>query len=164
MTLFLVPFVLIGIVLVFSVFHTALGLRNARPVLRANHGTLALGDRLELDWHLTGRVSNLRRLALTLEGQEVATDQKGTDTHTVSETFVSLPLFDLTESHAMSRGHTAITIPKDTMHSFEGGHNAIRWSLHLVGEIDRWPDLDERFPLVFLPLPERRFFKSEDSA
>lgn len=164
LTLFLVPFVLVGIVLFFALFHVALGLTNARPVLHANRDALALGDTLEIEWHLVGRIATLARLTLTLEGRESATYQRGTDSHTVTETFASIPLADVADPHRMARGRAAVAIPGDTMHSFDGGRNEIDWSLHLVGSIEGWPDIDERFPLVLLPLPAHRFEKPEEEA
>jgi len=51
----------------------------------------------------------------------------------------------------MRAGHRQIQIPADFMHSFDAPHNKILWSLHLKGEIPRWPDLDEEYPLEILP-------------
>jgi hypothetical protein len=39
------------------------------------------------------------------------------------------------------------------MHSFSATHNQIVWTLEVKGEIQRWPDVDDAFPITILPLP-----------
>jgi hypothetical protein len=38
------------------------------------------------------------------------------------------------------------------MHSFEAGHNKIIWSLRVHGDIYRWPDVKDEYPIVVLPM------------
>ena len=37
------------------------------------------------------------------------------------------------------------------MHTFAAPHNKVVWCLKVRGEIPRWPDVDEEFPLEVLP-------------
>jgi len=39
------------------------------------------------------------------------------------------------------------------MHSFESPHNKITWFVKVTGDIPRWPDIDEAFPIRIRPLP-----------
>jgi hypothetical protein len=52
----------------------------------------------------------------------------------------------------MRQGRTETTVPADSMHSFQGDHNRIVWSLVLQGDIPRWPDVKERFEIVVTPM------------
>ena len=55
LTLFLVPFVLVGLVVIGAVGYLALALANPRPRLTIEKATARLGDELRLDWRFTGR-------------------------------------------------------------------------------------------------------------
>ena len=38
------------------------------------------------------------------------------------------------------------------MHSFGADNNKVVWELKVSGEIARWPDVDESFPITIRPL------------
>lgn len=160
-TLFLVPFVLVGIALCLGVVHGVLALRNPRPRLVMSNATLGPGQRSELRWEFTGAAQRLANLRVTLKGVEHATYQVGTDTRTASEDFHEQVLADLPAPLCQGGGHATLAIPATAMHSFESRHNKIVWQLELVGEIARWPDVKETYPLVVLPRPAGDA-KSED--
>jgi hypothetical protein len=151
--LFLVPFVLVGIALVFGIFHSILALGNARPKLIISSRTPLLGEQLELQWGFTGRADRLDRVRIALKGKEQATYRVGTDTRTATEGFFEHVLVDVPAPACFAGGHARLTIPDGSMHSFESGHNKILWELELKGEISRWPDVSETYPLVVLPKP-----------
>ena len=49
-------------------------------------------------------------------------------------------------------GAAELTIPSETMHSFEGDANKIIWEIKVEGEIARWPDVGENFPITIRPI------------
>ena len=152
LTVFLVPFVLVGLALIVFVGHFALALANPRPRLTVDSAAPCLGDRLGIDWQFSGRVSRIRQLRIVLEGREEATYRRGTDTHTDREVFASHVLVDTANDWEISRGSASLVIPDDTMHSFEAPANKIVWELKIAGEIARWPDVDESFPVTVHPI------------
>ena len=152
LTVFLVPFVLIGLASIAFVGHFALALANPRPRLTVDSAAPSLGDRLGIDWQFSGRASRIRRLRIVLEGREEATYQRGTDTHTDREVFATHVLVDTANDWEISRGSASLVIPDDTMHSFEAAANKIVWELKVAGEIARWPDVDESFPVTIHPI------------
>lgn len=153
--LFLVPFVLVGAGLCVAIVYTALALRNPRPTLVASASTTRPGERIDLHWELGGAVRRLSRLRILLKGTEQATYQVGTNTRTATETFLEQTLVDLPAPTCRLPGGAALVVPAGAMHSFESNHNKILWQLELVGEIARWPDVKETYPLVVLPqVPE----------
>jgi hypothetical protein len=91
-------------------------------------------------------------LTITLEGQEEATYRRGTDTHTDTEVFASLPLVETRNDWEIPRGSAEVVIPDDTMHSLEADNNKIVWLLKIAGDIPRWPDVDESLPLTVRPM------------
>jgi hypothetical protein len=151
LTLFLMPFLLIGIALPFAVVHSLMVLRNARPRLVAGTRTPRLGERLELRWSLEGRTRALRRVQIRLVGCEKATYQVGTRSHTQEETFFDRAFVDLPAPSCTLGGQASIEIPSAAIHSLKAPHNEVVWELRFEGEIERWPDVKETYSLVVLP-------------
>jgi hypothetical protein len=149
--LFLVPFVLVGVALFGGIFHALLALANPRPKLIVSSRTPRLGEALELQWRFTGRTDRLDRVRIALKGKEQATYRVGTDTRTATEDFFDRVLVDAPAPACSAGGHARVTVPEGSMHSFQSGHNKILWELELRGEIRRWPDVSETYPLVVLP-------------
>ncbi len=152
LSIFMVPFVLVGLASFVFVGHFLLALANPRPRLRLTEGLPCLGDTVPIDWNFTGRASRLHNLKIILEGREEATYQRGTDTHTDREVFATLTLVDTANDWEIPRGSTGLSVPEDTMHSFSGANNKIVWEIKVVGEISRWPDIDQTFPITIQPL------------
>jgi hypothetical protein len=156
LTVFIIPFVLVGLGLIVGVVYSILAAFNPRPRLSMTPASPRLGSRISVTWRFTGRPSRISRLTITLEGYESATYRRGTDTHTDREVFASIDLADTTAEWEIAQGNAAGAIPEDTMHSFSSSNNAITWSLHLHGDIARWPDVDESFEIDVRPLPRER--------
>jgi hypothetical protein len=151
LTIFLVPFVLVGLALIFGIFYTLLAAFNPRPSLMLSASTVPLGGSATLSWTFTGRVSRMTGLKVFLEGIEEARYRRGTRTHTDRETFAKIPVFESPGGVAHS-GSAEVRVPADTMHSFSGGNNRIIWTLKLSGEIPKWPDVTESVEIEVTPV------------
>jgi hypothetical protein len=142
---------LCGLGLIWAVFHQFLALFNPTVRLTASGQAIRLGSPLRLEWMVEGRAAKLHRLRITLEGREEATYRRGTDTHTDRNIFSRFVLLDTDEQARIATGDETFTVPANTMHSFEGRNNKVLWRLHVAGEIPRWPDLDDEYPMTILP-------------
>lgn len=151
LTLFLIPFVLIGLALIGSIVYFLLAAFNPRPVLTVSEGAPRLGERLEVGWRLEGAVRRLRRLEITLEAREEATYRRGTDTHTDRRVFARGRIASTEHSVEMRQGSGSIELPADLVASFDGGSNKVVWCLRVAGDVPRWPDVADEFPLVVRP-------------
>ena len=151
LTIFIIPFLAIGLGLIGWVFYNLLSLVNPRPMLTVSSSATPLGCVLDLAWDMTGRTQRIRDLRVTFEGEEQATYTRGTDTVTDNHTFAEILLFDTDRPLAMSHGSASVTVPANTMHSLEAPNNDIVWSIRFHGDVPRWPDVDERFGIVLLP-------------
>ena len=151
MMIFLIPFVGIGLVLFFLVFRYLLGLFNPRPTLTLKSCDISLGDPVHVSWKYTGQTSSIRQMKLVLHGKEQAEYRRGTSTYHDEETFVEISLVDTTDPFTIMSGEAETSIPTDSMHSFEGGHNKIVWSLKITGDIAFWTDVQEEFTIVVSP-------------
>ena len=151
LSLFLLPFVLIGLALLVGIPYQILALANPRPKLTLSRAAVPLGDSAQLQWRFRGSAGRLRSLRIYLEGSEQARYRRGTDTHTDTEVFATIDVVDRREGMPLASGSASIEIPEDTMHSFEGGNNKIVWTLKLHGDIPFWPDVISEFPFVVQP-------------
>lgn len=153
LTVFMIPFVLVGLLLIVGIPYQFLALFNPRPRLRLAQGRLTLGGSTEISWSFSGRAGRIRRLRLILEGTEEARYRRGTNTHTARETFATLVVVDVDQASLVRTGTAELAVPADTMHSFDGGNNQISWKLKIQGTIRLWPDVLEEFPVVVRPAP-----------
>lgn len=151
LTIFMTPFVLVGLGAIGAVGYCFLQLFSPRPLLTVSSQAVPLGGTLDVQWTMLGRIDTVRRMTLHLEGREEATYTRGTDTVTDKEVFARIEVADLADRYEILSGQAQVTVPPDTMHSFEAEHNKIVWALHLHADIPKWPDVDEEFPLAVLP-------------
>jgi hypothetical protein len=151
LALFLVPFVLIGLLLLTAVPYQFLALFNPRPRVTVSRSSLPLGEAAQLSWSFAGSPRRIRRLTLTVEGREEATYRQGTNTRTAKETFYSATLLETENRMEIPGGTVQLVLPEDTMHSFTASHNKIVWTLKLAGDIRLWPDVGEELQLDVAP-------------
>jgi hypothetical protein len=150
-TLFLIPFVLVGLFVIGLAVQQALAMSNPLPRVTVSSSSVALGDEIEVSWSIDGRLEKLRRFAIDLEGREEATYRRGTTTSTDREVFAALAVVEQISPAIQGAGSARVTIPRDSMHSFEAPNNKITWVLRARGEIPSWPDSDEEFQLTVAP-------------
>ena len=153
-TLFLIPFVLVGLGLIAAFFYYLLASFNPKPVMTISDATIPLGTTVDLEWHFVGSTNSIRHLKIELVGEESATYRRGTDTHTDTEEFHREFIFETYESFEMSNGKAEVSLPHDSIHSFDGGNNEIVWKIEVKGDIPMWPDIQQAYPIFVLPHQE----------
>jgi hypothetical protein len=110
-----------------------------------------LGGLLDLRWDLHGAVGRIRRLSIALEGREKTKRGSGKNSTREENLFARLPIFETQDSAQIRMGSARLTIPTDTMHTFDGGDNQIEWKLKVSGEIARFPDMEDEFAITVSP-------------
>lgn len=150
-SLFLTPFVLVGLGLVGAVGYCLLACFNPRPRLELVGPALEVGGSTRLHWRLGSRSTQITVLSVTLEGREEATYTQGTDTKTDTAVFHQAAVLTVRTPWEVAEGEAIVTIPGDTMHSFAAEHNKVRWILVVHGEIPRWPDVKEEMEVAVAP-------------
>jgi hypothetical protein len=151
LTVFLIPFVLIGLALLASVPYQILALFNPRPLLTLERGEIVPGEALQLSWRFRGLAGRIRKLEISLEGREEATYRRGTSSTTDKQIFAKIALVEATQPLEIAAGTTRVALPAGTMHTFVASHNKVLWTLKVAGQIARWPDVGEEFELVVRP-------------
>jgi hypothetical protein len=152
LVLFAAIFGVVGIGVFIGLVHSLLALFNARPKITVSSNVIPLGDTINLKWQMIGNARKISRLAVKLEGQEAATYTRGTDTVTDTSTFRSIEIMSSDDYRDLLSGNREVTIPENTMHSFAASNNKITWAIKVTGEIPRWPDIDESFEIIVLPV------------
>jgi hypothetical protein len=151
-TLFLIPFVVIGLVVIGVMIHTLLATFNPRARVTLSNGAPRLGETVKLSWEMIGSAHRIQRLRVRIEAREQATYRRGTRTYTDRHVFYVQSPVDTTRPIDVVRGQATIQIPRDTMHSWSTSSNSIVWELIVHGEIARWPDVKETYTLDVRPL------------
>jgi hypothetical protein len=151
LTVFLIPFVLVGVGLVFGAIRQFLVLFNPRPRLALTPGALVLGESAYLQWSFAGRVGRVRRFVVVLEGREEAQYRRGTDTHTDRQVFATVPVVDIDQPFAIASGSTGFAVPADTVPTFKAEHNKVLWTLKVSCEIPGWPDSEDDYEVLVRP-------------
>jgi len=101
-----------------------------------------------------GRIS-LTGLKMLLVCEEESTYSQGTDIRTETKIVYETPVFER-ESISIEPGipfemREALRIPLDAMHSFQSGHNSLRWKLVVAGTPSARPQFVRNFPVVVYP-------------
>ena len=161
---FLTPFVLIGLGALAMVGYLALAMFNPQPILAVSATSVPLGESITLRWSFTGRFDRIERLRIGLIGREEATYTRGTRTTTDREIFFRRYAIDITRTVEIQRGEATIPVPADTMHTFDAARNKVIWHIVLHGEIGRWPDVKEEYPIQVLPLRQTIETRQEEAA
>ena len=151
LTIFMIPFVLVGLGLLIAFFYQLLALANPRPVITLRPGSVRLGEPAEIRWELRGNASRLSSFKLSLWGVESATYRRGTNTHTSQETFFADDIVSTSRLLEMRSGTATLTIPGDLMYSFDAGNNEIKYELRIEGDVPFWPDIGDRYEIAVLP-------------
>ena len=157
LTIFIIPFVLIGLFLVFSLPHTFLGIFSPRFDFDLRDPDLKPGLATKFRWKQSGGSGRLTEMTLTLVGQEQATYRRGTDRTTAHSTFYQKELFRTTHLPEMISNECDLIFPAEALPSFEGQHNKILWFLKIHGAVHRRPDVKEEIPLILQPLEPTDF-------
>jgi hypothetical protein len=155
-TLFLTPFVAAGVFLIAKAGQQMFMMVNPRAQVTLTPGTLVAGETATVAWTLTGKVERISALTVTLEGREQATYVRGTDRRTDTAVFARIPVGPAREMGRARQGMGRVEVPAGVMHSFVSSNNRIEWVVRVHGQIDRWPDLDEEYPVTVLPRSELR--------
>lgn len=151
LTIFIIPFVLIGLVVIAALPHSLLALFSPYFSFELSPPELVPGTRVTAKWRQSGGSGAMSAMSLTLVGEEIATYQQGTDTRTATSTFHRQIVKESTRRDEIMAGQAEFVIPTNAVPSFQSAHNQIRWFLiHHVAVAQR-PDVRDEVPLTIHP-------------
>lgn len=105
-----------------------------------------------------GRI-RFQRLTISLSASEETTYHQGTDVRTESCETLRLPVSIVgdppqelvAEPEKPLELDCTVSLPFDTMHSFQTEHSAIVWHILVEGDCPKWPGFCRKFPVVVYP-------------
>ncbi|HEY4761999.1 MAG TPA: DUF3592 domain-containing protein [Thermoguttaceae bacterium] len=159
LTIFLIPFVLVGVFLIFFFFRQLLLTAGIGPtLLEISDHPLYPGMEYKIFLSQSGRLT-MNILSLSLVCHEEATYQQGTNTRTETKEVFRQELYRR-DNFEIPPGipfetDCQVTVPADAMHSFKSTHNKIDWKLVVEGNIAGWPDFKRAFSVIVYPALER---------
>lgn len=156
LSLFMIPFVLIGLGLTLAACHQFLALFNPYPVARIRPGRIALGTSADLQWEFKGVPSRIRELKIVLTATEQIRNASDENKRNRNVSMSSKPVFErellcLTDSQQIASGQIRLSIPPSAMHSFDSGNCRLIWAVSFRGDIRIWPNLKDDLMIVVIP-------------
>jgi hypothetical protein len=156
LTLFAIPFILIGLGAVAVFFRQLLLTTGIGPTLvEVSNHPLEPGGQCRVFLSQSGRLT-INALRVSLVCEEAATYRQGTNTRTETQEVYRRELFRR-EGFAIESGlpfetEIELSVPEGAMHSFKANHNEITWSLAVEADVAKWPNYRRSFPLVVRPI------------
>ena len=150
-TLFMIPFVIVGLGAAVIFLYTFLQAFNPRVIVTLLPDNVRLGADLKVRWRLSGSPRRLRSLTMKLKASESATYRRGTRTVTDDMVFFQRELVRTTQPLEMATGSAELMIPEDLMFSFDSGNNRILWEIAIEGDVPNWPDINDSYRIEMLP-------------
>lgn len=130
--------------------HTRIG----PTCVEISHHPLHPGEEYAIFLSQHGRVL-LQGLRMSLVCEEEATYQQGTDIRTESQAVHEQLIFSRStvriDPAAPFQLQASLRVPSNAMHSFQSGHNAVRWKLVVKAEPENWPMFVRSFPVLVHP-------------
>ena len=144
--LFLIPFLLIGLLMLGATLQAFSRLFAPAAQVRLDPSLLRLGARVPFSWRLVGR--GVRKLTIRLIAREEATYQQGTSTTTDRSDVHRTVVFESTDILSLADGRSEIALPAEAAApAFSAKNNKLIWELAFDGEIPWRADVDDRFVL-----------------
>ena len=155
LTLFIIPFVLVGIALIVFFIRQMLVATGIGPTLvEISEHPLSPGEQYGLFVSQSGRLT-VNSLSVLLVCEEEATYRQGTNTRTETREVRRQAVFRR-EGFEVHRGlpfevQCELNVPAGVMHSFKADHNEINWKVVVEGDVAGWPDYKHSFPVIIRP-------------
>ena len=155
LTLFVVPFAVVGIFLIAVFSRQLLATTGIGPTqVELSSHPLQPGGSCELFLSQSGRLQ-VDSIEVLLVCEEEATYRQGTNTRTETRQVQRHQIFRH-EGFEVHRGQPFETecelqVPAGAMHSFKASHNRITWKVVVNGDIVGWPRYTRSFPVIVRP-------------
>ncbi len=154
LTLFVVPFLLIGVGAIVYFLRRLLVAAGIGPTrLEISEHPLQPGGQYRLFFSQSGRL-RIKALRVSLACEEAATYRQGTNARTETRQVYRQELFrreDFEISGQPFESDIELSLPAGAMHSFAADHNEINWTLVVEGEAAGWPNYRRAFPVIVRP-------------
>jgi hypothetical protein len=155
LTLFVVPFALVGVGLILFFVRRFLATTGIGPTLvEISDQPLYPGQRYRVFLQQFGRLK-INRLEVLLVCEEETAFRHGTDTRMESRLVAQQSLM-LCQSAEVRHGvpfetDCDLEVPRGAMHSFKSQHNEVNWKVQVRLDVAGWPVYERSFPVIVYP-------------
>lgn len=155
LTIFLVPFALLGLLMIGYLVRAAINTLGVGPThVEISKHPWRAGGEYEVWFSQSGKLT-LQHLIVELVCEESVTYCQGTDTRTERCVVHRQTLFDrrdfMISETAPLEEQVVCRIPATAMHSFEAPNNEIQWKIMVRAEIVAWPNFERSFSIIVQP-------------
>jgi hypothetical protein len=155
LTLFVVPFALVGLGLILFFVRKFLAAAGIGPTLvEISDQPLYPSQRYQVFLQQSGRLK-INRLEVLLVCEEETTFRHGTDTRMESRIVAQQSLM-LCRNAEVRHGvpfetDGELEVPRGAMHSFKSQHNEVNWKVQVHLGVAGWPAYERSFPVIVYP-------------
>lgn len=155
LTIFLVPFALIGLLMIGLLFRAALVTLGVGPThVEISKHPWRAGGEYEIWFSQSGKLT-LQHFIVELVCEESVTYRQGTDTRTERcivhrQTLFERHDFVIPEGEPLAE-QVLCRIPPTAMHSFEATSNEIHWKIVVRADIVAWPNFERSYSVIVQP-------------
>jgi hypothetical protein len=145
--LFLLPFVLIGLLIGAGVPYQFLALANPRPRLRLSYVPLRTGEPAQVEWSFRGSAKRIRSLTISLQALRTVVTTEGSTVRSETEPVTSIEVTTRRRGHGLEFGAASFEVPTKLPDGSPANDDAVSWKLKLHGDIAYWPDVSDEYDL-----------------
>jgi hypothetical protein len=134
----------VSLLLIFKLIHTLFGIGNPTPSITIEPAELKYGASAMLSWNWQGRAGRVRKLKITLTGEQILYYKEGKKLRTEENKFFEMPLVETEFPREIVSGQAAFVMPDGDVP--ETGD--IVWSIKIYGQVKFWSDIGEEIEIM----------------
>ena len=145
-TLFMIPFVLVGLALILHVFYRILALFSASASVSISPKVIEFDQNVKINWKITKGKDKLQSLRIYLIGEEYTTTGSGKNSNFSSYVFYEEEICNISDKYRMQKGSATVSLnsqQRNIMHTFKAGNNGVKWWIWIEGKVPFLPDLSD---------------------
>lgn len=147
-TIFLTPFVIIGLLFIGATFISFGELFLSRPRLRISKNPVPTGSSFDLHWQFPSRIP--ASISFTLLGAKLTTTSDSDSTSTDTDEFYKEEIFHATHPLDVRSGNVQVTVPLKTPATYKLGNVEVRWSIRMETRRHFWFKSLEEYPFTVI--------------
>lgn len=147
-TLFMIPFILIGLALILHIFYRILALFSASARVSITPGFIEFDKNVKINWEITKGKEKVQALRIYLIGEEYSRTGSQKNKSMSGYVFYEEELCNITETYNMEKGGVTVNLSsqqQNIMHTFEAdiNGNGIKWWIWIEGKVAFLPNLSD---------------------
>jgi hypothetical protein len=142
--LFLVPFAVVGLLLILLFFHTFFRIGNPVPSITLEPAKFSYGSSVLLSWSWEGNAGRVQKLKIALTGRQLFYQRSGVSLFKKENEFFRMPLVETDNPQEITSGQAAFVMPdRDIPRSGD-----LMWAIEIHGRVKFWSDVSENLIIM----------------